>query len=94
MTEHDVVIGGGTAGAVRAARLSENAARSTAPMGGPADEWAVVGAVGAVNGLPGLRVVDALIVPGIPSTPTNLTVIVLAEHIHERAYAGVIHNGQ
>lgn len=59
---------------------------STVPMGGPADEWAVVNAVGAVNGLRGVRVVDASIIPEIPSTPTNLTVIMLAEHIHQRVY--------
>jgi choline dehydrogenase-like flavoprotein len=51
---------------------------TTAPMGGPADEWAVVDAVGAVHGLSGLRVADASIIPDIPSTPTNLTVIMLA----------------
>ena len=49
-------------------------------VGGPADEWAVVDA-----GLHGLRVVDASIIPSMPSTPTHLTVIMLAEHIHERA---------
>ena len=36
-------------------------------MGGPADPWAVVDAVGAVKGLGGLRVVDASIIPEIPS---------------------------
>jgi choline dehydrogenase len=56
-------------------------------MGGPDDEWAVVDAVGAVHGLSGLRVADASIIPDIPSTPTNLTVIMLAEHIHQRACA-------
>jgi choline dehydrogenase len=67
---------------------------STAPMGGPADEWAVVDATGAVNGVQGLRIVDASIIPEIPSTPTNLTVIMLAEHIHHRVYLGDVHNGQ
>jgi len=54
---------------------------------GPDDEWAVVDAVGAVHGLSGLRVADASIIPDIPSTPTNLTVIMLAERIHQRVYA-------
>lgn len=62
-------------------------ATATAPTGGPDDEWAVVDAVGAVHGLSGLRVADASIIPDIPSTPTNLTVIMLAERIHQRAYA-------
>ena len=63
-------------------------------MGGPADEWAVVDATGAVNGVQGLRIVDASIIPEIPSTPTNLTVIMLAEHLHQRVYLGEVHNGQ
>ena len=60
---------------------------STIPMGGPADPWAVVDSVGAVKGLSGLRVVDASIIPDIPSAATNLTTIMLAEHIAERVYA-------
>ena len=46
---------------------------STVPMGGPGNPSAVVDAVGAVQGLTGLRVVDASIIPEIPSTVTNLT---------------------
>jgi choline dehydrogenase len=61
---------------------------STVPMGGPADPWAVVDAVGVVNGLDGLRVVDASIIPEVPSTVTNLTTIMVAERIYERVYAG------
>lgn len=60
---------------------------ATAPMGGPDDAYAVVDAGGAVKGATGLRVVDASIIPDIPSAPTNLTVIMLAEHIHNRIYA-------
>jgi choline dehydrogenase len=59
---------------------------STAPMGGPADPQAVVDAVGAVKCVSGLRVVDASIIPEIPSTVTNLTVMMLAERIHQRVY--------
>ena len=60
---------------------------STVPMGGPTDPWAVVDAVGAVKGVAGLRVVDASIIPEVPSTVTNLTTIMVAERIYERVYA-------
>ena len=55
-------------------------------MGGPADPQAVVDPVGTVKGVSGLRVVDASIIPDIPSTVTNLTVMMLAERIHQRVY--------
>jgi choline dehydrogenase len=61
---------------------------STVPMGGPKDPWAVVDGLGAVKGLGGLRVVDASIMPEVPSTVTNLTTIMLAERIYQRVYAG------
>jgi choline dehydrogenase len=60
---------------------------STAPMGGPRDPWAVVDSVGAVKGVSGLRVADASIIPEVPSATTNVTVIMLAEHIYQRVYA-------
>jgi choline dehydrogenase len=60
---------------------------STVPMGGPGDPWAVVDSVGAVNGVSGLRVADASIVPEVPSATTNVTVIMLAERIYQRVYA-------
>jgi choline dehydrogenase len=60
---------------------------STVPMGGATDPAAVVDSVGAVRGLQNLRVVDASIIPEVPSTVTNLTTIMVAEHIHRRAYA-------
>jgi choline dehydrogenase len=56
-------------------------------MGGPADPWAVVDSVGAVKGLRGLRVADASIIPEVPSSTTNVTVIMLAERIYQRVYA-------
>jgi choline dehydrogenase-like flavoprotein len=34
----------------------------------------------------GLRVIDASIIPDTPSTVLNLTVMMLAEHIHQRVY--------
>ena len=60
---------------------------STVPMGGATEEAAVVDSVGAVRGLHNLRVVDASIIPRVPSTVTNLTTIMVAEHIYDRAYA-------
>ena len=60
---------------------------SSVPMGGSADPWAVVDSVGTLRGVSGLRVVDASIIPEAPSATTNMTVIMLAEHIYQRAYA-------
>jgi choline dehydrogenase len=51
------------------------------------DPAAVVDSVGAVRGVQNLRVVDASIIPRVPSTVTNLTTIMVAEHIYRRAYA-------
>jgi choline dehydrogenase len=59
---------------------------STAPMGGPGDDWAVVDELGAVRGVAGLRVVDASIIPEAPSAPTNVTTIMIAEHLASRLY--------
>lgn len=53
----------------------------------PGDPWAVVDSVGAVKGVSGLRVVDASIIPEVPSSTTNVTVIMLAERIYQRVYA-------
>jgi choline dehydrogenase len=60
-------------------------ATSTVPMGGGTDEWAVVDGAGAVRGIGNLRVIDASILPAVPSVPTNLTVIMVAEHIYQHA---------
>jgi choline dehydrogenase len=60
---------------------------STVPMGGSADPGAVVDSVGAVKGISGLRVADASIIPEVPSSTTNVTVIMLAERIYQRVYA-------
>lgn len=59
---------------------------STAPMGDPSDPWAVVDNSAAVRGVGRLRVVDASILPHVPSAPTNLSTIMLAEHISRRYY--------
>jgi choline dehydrogenase len=62
-------------------------ATSTVPMGGDDDEWAVVDRAGAIRGVRNLRVIDASIFPGVPSVPTNLTVIMVAEHIYRHNLA-------
>jgi choline dehydrogenase len=50
-------------------------------MGTEFDPTAVVDAWGKVRGIEGLRVVDASILPDIPSVATNVTTIMLAERI-------------
>jgi choline dehydrogenase-like flavoprotein len=55
-------------------------------MGGVNDPQAVVDATGAVRGVSNLRVVDASIIPEVPSTVTNLTTIMVAEQIFRSAY--------
>ena len=60
---------------------------ATAPMGGPGDPWAVVDAHGAVKQLSGLRVVDASIMPVVPSVALNPTTIMIAERIAKTVYA-------
>ena len=60
---------------------------ATAPMGGDGDPWAVVDTRGAVMGLSGLRVVDASIMPVVPSVAVNPSTIMVAERIAKAAYA-------
>jgi choline dehydrogenase len=47
----------------------------------------IVDSLGAVKGLAGLRVVDASIMPEVPSTVTNLTTIMIADRIYQGVYA-------
>ena len=54
---------------------------ATAPMGGEQDPWAVVDSLGAVRGVDALRVVDASIIPDVPSVAINPTTIMIAERI-------------
>jgi choline dehydrogenase len=54
---------------------------ATVPMGGPEDPWAVVDSHGAVKGIDGLRVVDASIMPVVPSVALNPTTIMIAERV-------------
>jgi len=60
---------------------------STVPMGPEGDPSAVVDAAGAVWGVEGLRVIDASIMPDIPSVATNVTTIMIAEAISRRLFA-------
>ena len=88
LTPGDAVAGDGTLAQVIAANLAVYGhPTSTVPMGGSGDPWAVVDSVGAVKGVSGLRVADASIIPEVPSSTTNVTVIMLAERIYQRVYA-------
>jgi choline dehydrogenase len=60
---------------------------STVPMGADSDPTAVVDVWGKVRGIEALRVVDASIIPEVPSVPTNVTTIMLAERIAARLTA-------
>ncbi len=62
---------------------------ATAPMGGAEDPGAVVDSDGAVNGIQRLRVIDASIMPEVPSVATNPTVIMIAEHLANRVYGAL-----
>lgn len=56
-------------------------AAGTARMGRADDPGAVVDAHGRVRGVPGLVVADASVMPALPSTPTQLACLMLAERI-------------
>jgi choline dehydrogenase len=61
---------------------------STVPMGEDSDPTAVVDPWGRVRDVEALRVVDASILPDIPSAPTNVTAIMVAERIAAKLTAG------
>jgi choline dehydrogenase len=60
-------------------------ATSTVAMGREGD--GVVDALGRVYGTEELMVADASIMPLVPSAPTNLTTMMIAEHVARRAFA-------
>ena len=60
-------------------------ATSTVAMGRVGD--GVVDALGRVYCTEGLMVVDASIMPLVPSAPTNLTTMMIAEHVARHAFA-------
>ena len=67
----------------------------TCAMGPDPEQGAVVDARGCVYGVDGLSVVDASILPEIPSANTNLPTITAAEHIASRrleSVAAVVRN--
>src|SRR6201999_992467 len=74
------------AGAIAANLASYGHPAATVPMGGAQDPWAVVDSRGAVKGIGGLRVVDASIMPDVPSVALNPTVIMIAERIAQAVY--------
>lgn len=53
----------------------------TARMGAASDRHAVVDAHGRVHGIDGLRIADASVMPDIPSGPTHLACLMLAERM-------------
>ena len=53
----------------------------TCAMGTDPDAGAVVDALGRVHGVDGLSVVDASVMPDVPSANTNLPTIAVAEHV-------------
>jgi choline dehydrogenase len=85
----DAVGEDGLAAAIASNLASYGHPTATAPMGGPEDPWAVVDSRGAVKGIAGLRVIDASIMPVIPSVALNPTTIMIAERIAKSVYAGL-----
>ncbi|WP_198029462.1 GMC oxidoreductase [Bradyrhizobium sp. WSM3983] len=87
LIDHEMIPGAGIAGDDALAAAIERQLDTfhhgccTAPMGGDRDPAAVVDPAGAVRGVANLSVIDASILPEIPSTPINLTVIMLAERL-------------
>nr|WP_223885421.1 GMC family oxidoreductase [Nocardia colli] len=57
---------------------------STAPTGADHDPAAVTDQHGAVRGTEGLRVIDASLLPDIPSVPPHLTIIAAAEYLADQ----------
>lgn len=53
----------------------------TCRMGPRGDEGAVVDSHGRVHGLDGLSVIDASVMPTIPTSNTNLPTMMVAEHV-------------
>jgi choline dehydrogenase len=86
LTPGDAVVDDQLADVIAANIVSYGHPAATAPMGGPQDPWAVVDSRGAVKGVDGLRVVDASIMPSVPSVALNPTTIMIAERIAKVVY--------
>ena len=52
-------------------------------MGPPGDPMAVVDQYCRLRGIPNLRVADASVMPTIPRANTNLTCIMIGEHVSD-----------
>jgi len=63
-------------------------ASGTCRMGGAQDRDAVTDTEGRVHGAQGLRVVDASLMPRLPSANTNIPTIMIAEKIADAMVAG------
>jgi choline dehydrogenase len=70
--------------AVMQSRSTYAHATSTCSMGPAGAPWSVVDQMGKVHGLDGLYVIDASIFPAIPSVPTNITTMMVAERCAEQ----------
>ncbi len=66
---------------LRANVVTYQHAVGTCKMGAPGEPGTVVGPDCRVAGIAGLRVADASIMPAIPSTPTHMTTVAIAEHL-------------
>jgi choline dehydrogenase len=86
ITPGDAVTDDQLADAVASNLASYGHPTATAPMGGPDDPPAVVDSRGGVKGMDGLRVVDASIIPVVPSVAINPTTIMIAERIAKAVY--------
>ena len=72
---------------VIASKLASGHPTATAPMGGPDDPSSVVDSRCGVRGIDGVRVVDASVIPVVPSLALNPTTIMIAERIARAVYA-------
>ena len=98
-----VIVGAGSAGAVLAGRLSEDALdrwllrevstaqhiSCTCKMGPESDPMAVVDQYGKVRGIDGLRVADASIMPNCVRANINATAMMIGERVADFIRDGV-----
>jgi choline dehydrogenase len=80
---------GALAQAIMTAKNTYAHATSTCSMGEAGAPWAVVDQMGKVHGVEDLYVIDASIMPKIPSVPTNMTTMMLAERCVDELLTGL-----